>query len=64
MVTGGTGAIGSGDLDSTEIFSDNVWKTVSGKLPVPMNELRALTISNRVLIFGRGFIRNHENHKS
>ena len=56
MVTGGTGAIGSSDLDSTEIFSDNVWKTVDGKLPVPMYDLRAATISNRVLIFGNHFV--------
>ena len=56
MVTGGTGAIGSSDLDSTEIFSENVWKTVAGKLPVPMYDLRAATISNRVLIFGNHFV--------
>ena len=53
MVTGGQKEDGSRYyLDSTEIFSDNVWKTVSGKLPVPMYDLRAATISNRVLIFG------------
>ena len=44
MVTGGS--------DSTEIFSDNTWKTVVGKLPEPMNGLRTVTINNRVLLFG------------
>ena len=50
MVTGGISA--SGDLDSTEIFSDNVWKTVTSKLPSPMSYLRVATINNRVLAFG------------
>ena len=54
MVTGGY--FDSGDLDSTEIFSDNVWKTVAGKLFIPMYGLKAVTISNRVLIFGNNFI--------
>ena len=49
MVTGGW--IG-GYLDSTEIFSDNVWKTVTSKLPAPMYNLGVATIKNRVLAFG------------
>ena len=44
MVTGGS--------DSTEIFSDNTWKTVAGTLPGPMYGLMAVTINNRVLLFG------------
>ena len=39
-------------LDSTEIYDDNDWKTVTGKLPSPMYDLRATTLENRVYIFG------------
>ena len=49
MVTGG---YGGGFLDSTEIFSDNVWKTVTSKLPAPISNLRVATVFNRVLAFG------------
>ena len=51
MVTGGWGGA---FLDSTEIFnfSDNVWRTVAGKLLVPMYTIKEATINNRVLIFG------------
>ena len=50
MVTGGRDKYTS--LDSTEIFSDNVWRTVAGKLPVAVWGLKVATINNRVLIFG------------
>ena len=50
MVTGGWD--GSTRLDDTEIFSDNTWRTVAGKLPQPMKDLRVATINNRVLLFG------------
>ena len=50
MVTGGWA--GSTRLDSTEIFSDSVWRTVAGKLPYPMNYMSVTTINNRVLLFG------------
>ena len=53
MVTGGFYAYG--DLDSTEIFGDNVWRTVAAKLPVPMYDIRRVTINNRVLSFGNLF---------
>ena len=54
MVTGGWGWAGSSYsyLDSTEIFSDKVWRTVTAKLPTPRKELRVATINNRVLSFG------------
>ena len=44
---------GRGDLDSTEIYSyrDKVW-TVVGKLPDQRRGLRAVTVNNRVLLFG------------
>ena len=54
MVIGGTtGFHPSVSLDSTEIYSDNVWRTVAGKLPVALYYSRALDISNRVLLFGK-----------
>ena len=48
MVTGG---YGSGYLDTTEVYSANVWRTV-GKLPVAMTHVRAATVNNRVVLFG------------
>jgi len=50
LVTGG--ALGTGDLDSTEIFHNNVWRIVAGKLPVGMYGMSVATINNRVLMFG------------
>merc|ERR1712110_1111254 len=50
MVTGGW--TGSTRLDSTEIFSDSVWRTVAGKLPDPMSHMSVATINTRVLSFG------------
>ena len=40
--------------DTTEVYSfrDNIW-TEAGKLPFAMNFLRAATINNRVLVFGK-----------
>ncbi len=61
MVTGGL-ISGVDILDSTEILSSiqqssedtksNLWKTLSGKLPIPLVGLRVATINNRVLSFG------------
>ena len=61
MVTGGL-ISGVDILDSTEILSSmqqssedansNLWKTLSGKLPIPLVDLKVATINNRVLIFG------------
>ena len=40
--------------DHTEIYQDNVWRSV-GRLPVAMRHLRAITFNDsRVLLFGRG----------
>ena len=50
MVTGGVSR--SGHLDTTEIFSDNVWRTVAAELPVGISSLRMATVDNRVLLFG------------
>ena len=54
LVTGG--GDGTVLLDSTEIFSDNVWRTVAGTLPQPMYRARAASIDNRVLLFGKNVI--------
>ena len=53
MVTGGRNDE-DGMLDSTEIYSDKtkVWRTVAGKLPAPMVDMRVATINNRVYSFG------------
>ena len=51
IVTGGW--TGSNHFDITEIYQDSVWRTVSGRLPVPMARMRIATVSNRILLFGR-----------
>ena len=55
MVTAGVTSDGKSDLlrDSTEIFIDNVWKTIAGKLPTRTNACRAINIDNRILLFGQ-----------
>ena len=57
MVSGG---YDGSRFDSTEVYGeDRVWKTVSGKLPIRISHLRAITISgNRVLIFGINYYFN------
>ena len=52
MVTGGFDYTLYNYIDSTEILSDNVWRTVTAKLPAPIGSLRVATINNRVLAFG------------
>ena len=52
MVTGGHNGLRPIDSKDTEIFSDNVWRTVTAKLPTPIYGLRMATINNRVLAFG------------
>ena len=58
MVTGGYNEIISNTnskfkpLDTTEIFSNNVWKTVAGRLPSSIWSQKVATINNRVLCFG------------
>ena len=55
MVTGGwSGSL----LDSTEIYNDNVWRTVAGKLPVPMKSLGVVAIKDRILNFGKKVCKN------
>ena len=52
MVTGGL-SYSNNNMDTTEIFSNNIWRIVAGKLPVPMQSLSIATISDRVLLFGK-----------
>ena len=54
MVTGGKD--GSNYLDTTEVYNkDEVWVTVSGRLPTGIIRPRAITLSNRVLMFGKNY---------
>ena len=57
LVTGGM--TGSDTLDSTEIYDPDIgsWKA-GAVLPIPMRNLRASSIDNRILIFGMTFIAN------
>ena len=57
MVTAGVIGNGHDDQlrDSTEIFVDNVWRTIPGKLPTAINACVATNFDNRVLLFGRKF---------
>ena len=55
MVTGGL-SYSNAKMDTTEIFRNNKWNIVAGKLPVPMESLSIATINDRVILFGK--IRN------
>ena len=49
IVTGGN----IGKEVTTEIYSNNVWKTVAGKLPYEwIQGLELISIANRVILFG------------
>ena len=55
LVTGGATLYnGNGGIRiaSTEIYSDNAWRTV-GNLPSTMWGMSAATFDNRVLVFGK-----------
>ena len=52
MVTGGFDGSRYRAFDSTEIFSDNSWRSVTAKLPARMYALRVAALNNRVLAFG------------
>ena len=52
LVTGGT-QTGSDFLDSTEIYDPDVGSWSAGAaLPSPMQDMRAASLGNRVLVFG------------
>ena len=50
MVVGGFD--GSTRLDTTEVYQDNEWRTLSGKLPRAMADMAVTTINNKILLFG------------
>ena len=54
LVSGGWSISGSGFTDSTEIFDPDVgsWRFGTA-LPSPMWDLKAASIENRILFFGR-----------
>ena len=47
------GHVGSALLDSTEIYRNNAWTLVAAKLPAKMIDMRATTVDNKVLVFGK-----------
>ena len=47
------GHIGSALLDSTEIYQNNAWTTAAAKLPAKMIDMRATTVDNKILVFGK-----------
>ena len=55
MVTGGYNLLG--DTDSTELFDSTVgyWSGILGNLPMPMSSMKAATVNNRVLVFGKNY---------
>ena len=50
MVAGGW--TGSARLDTTEVYQDNEWRTVSGKLPRPMYLMVVKKINDKIFLFG------------
>ena len=50
-----TGGYDGSYLDSTEVYDLSVgsWVVADAKLPRPMDGMRAISIHNRVLIFGK-----------
>ena len=50
MVAGG---YGSTTLDTTEVYQDNDWRTVSGILPRAMSSMVVTTFNDKILLFGK-----------
>ena len=50
MVAGGW--TGSTRLDTTEVYRDNEWRTVSGKLPRAVVYMDVTSIDDKILLFG------------
>ena len=51
MVAGG-GESESDLLDTTEVYQDNEWRIVSGKLPRAMHYMAVTTINDKIILFG------------
>ena len=56
MVVGGDD--GSTLLDTTEVYQDNEWRTLSGTLPRAMAGMAVTTFNNKILLFGKISIRD------
>ena len=52
LVTGGTYGSFLDNLDSTEILEDKKWR-ITASLPSARSGLRAASIDNKILVFGR-----------
>ena len=52
MVAGGYSGSWPG-LDTTEVYKDNEWRTVSGKLPRAISSLEVTTFNDKILLFGK-----------
>ena len=46
---------GTNILDDTEIYSNKVWSTLTGKLPLALYDLRIVNFKERILLFGKIF---------
>ena len=57
LVTGGFDD-SNNRLDSTEILEDTTWKTITAPLPSARCGLRAASIDNKILVFGRNIFIN------
>ena len=51
MVAGGYSGSWPG-LDTTEVYKDNEWRTVSGKLPRAIYAMEAAVINDKIILFG------------
>ena len=51
MVAGGIGSTYT-RLDSTEVYQDNEWRTVSGKLSRARSGMAITTIYDKIMLFG------------
>ena len=53
IVAGGVNEDSTADLDTTEIYVDNIWRIITTRLPEGILGLQIKTLDNRVLLFGK-----------
>ena len=56
MVAGGSSKFTP--LDTTEVYQDNEWRTVTGKLPRGMVNMAVTTFNDKILLFGKIILRD------
>ena len=56
MVVGGQ--LYSTRLDTTEVYQENEWRTVTGKLPRGMVNMAVTTFNDKILLFGKIILRD------